>query len=174
MGFKEVSLSKAVEMKIHGVTPQYIKQMQEKGYKNLDLDEYIRLKIHGFGRSSGGSRNFNNIQENLNNLKESLQQSIIAEGNSDKDSPFGSFMKLLVKDGLVQLNKKVVVKCNRSWLSIDGEKLADSQFQNYKKQVEAKIGKPLNKNFRFGMEGVVFELKGDDISMKGEFEINND
>ncbi len=174
MGFQEVSLSKAVEMKIHGVTPQYIKQMQEKGYKNLDLDEYIRLKIHGFGQSTGGARSFNNIQQNLNSLQESLQQPVIAGANGDKDSPFGTFMKLLVKDGLVQLNKKVIVKGNSSWLSIDGKKLADSQFQNYKKQVEAKIGELLNKKFRFGMEGVVFELKGDDIMMKGEFEINND
>jgi hypothetical protein len=33
----------------------YIRNMQAKGYKGLELDEYIRLKIHGFGSTNGNS-----------------------------------------------------------------------------------------------------------------------
>jgi hypothetical protein len=34
-------------LKDHGVTAGYIKKMQDKGLKNLSLDQYIRLKDSG-------------------------------------------------------------------------------------------------------------------------------
>ena len=35
-----------MEAKIHGITPEFIKKAQEKGYKFSRLGEYIELKIH--------------------------------------------------------------------------------------------------------------------------------
>jgi hypothetical protein len=47
LGFAEISLSKAVELRDHGVTSDYIKKLQDKGMKNMSLDEYIRLHDAG-------------------------------------------------------------------------------------------------------------------------------
>jgi beta-lactamase regulating signal transducer with metallopeptidase domain len=192
MGFKEIPLSKVIETKIHGITPDYIKRMQEKGYKNLDLNEYINLKIQGFGSSNGGSRNFNTTVKpniklgdikvdlskmdiNLGDLKIDIDEGAIEKVVSEaiSGSPVGGFLKLLVKDNHVKLNKQVVVKGNRNWLSVDGKKLDDAVFQQYKKQVEAKEGEVLSKEFRFGFEGKVLDLKGDKITTKGSFETDD-
>jgi hypothetical protein len=54
MDFKDIPISKAIERKTHGITPEFIKKMQGKGYKNLDLNKYFRLKIFGFGSTNGG------------------------------------------------------------------------------------------------------------------------
>jgi hypothetical protein len=192
MGFKDLSLSKAVECKIHGVSPDYIKRMQEKGFKNLDLNEYIRLKIYGFGDSNGGARSFNNtvkpnihlndinvdlkdLNINLGDLKIDIDeegiQKAISEGVSA--SPMGGFLKLLVKDKRVSLNKQVVVKANRAWLKVDGQKLDDAVFQQYRKQVEAKDGKPLSKDFKFGFEGKILNLNGDALTLRGSIETDD-
>jgi hypothetical protein len=34
-------------MVIHGVTPAFIKEMAELGYKNLSIDQLVQLRIHG-------------------------------------------------------------------------------------------------------------------------------
>jgi hypothetical protein len=36
-----------VELVDHGVTVAFIKKMQDKGLKNMSLDEYIRLRDGG-------------------------------------------------------------------------------------------------------------------------------
>ena len=82
----------------------------------------------------------------------------------------GAFLKLLVKDNLVQFNKEVIVKANKNWLSIDGKKLDDAIFQKYRQQVESKNGKPLSNQFRFGFEGKILGLEGDSLSIKGSIE----
>ena len=47
MGFKDLSLDQAVKLVDHGVSVEFVKRMQEKGLKNLTLDEYIRLRDGG-------------------------------------------------------------------------------------------------------------------------------
>jgi hypothetical protein len=34
-------------MAIHGVTPLFVKEMAELGYKNLSIDQLVQLRIHG-------------------------------------------------------------------------------------------------------------------------------
>lgn len=42
-----LSLSKIVEFRIHGVTKEYVAEMAKAGFKNLTPDKIMELKIHG-------------------------------------------------------------------------------------------------------------------------------
>jgi hypothetical protein len=44
-GFRE-SLEKYLEMRIFDITPEYIHQMRDLGYKNIDSDELVATRIH--------------------------------------------------------------------------------------------------------------------------------
>jgi hypothetical protein len=44
-GFRE-SLEKYLELRIFDVTPEYIHQMRDLGYKNIDSDELVATRIH--------------------------------------------------------------------------------------------------------------------------------
>ena len=114
------------------------------------------------------------IQLDKTNIKVDIDEEAIEKAVSTgiSSSPMGNFLKLLVKNNLVDLNKKVVVKANKNWLSIDGKKLDDATFQKYRQQVEAKNG-TLSKEFRFGFEGKILSLKGEDMSLKGAIETDD-
>jgi hypothetical protein len=34
-------------MRIHGVTPDFIRKLQSRGMKNLSIDQMVNLRIHG-------------------------------------------------------------------------------------------------------------------------------
>jgi beta-lactamase regulating signal transducer with metallopeptidase domain len=188
VGLKDLDIDDAVAFRIHGVTPEFVKSLKEKGYE-IDADKVLEKKIRG-GNNKGGSRSFNNtvkpnadinlgdLNINLGDLKideKAIEKTIEkAVSSAVSGSTMGTFMKLLVKDNLVKLNKKVVIKANKNWLSIDGKKLDDAQFQKYKNQVESKHDKPLPKDFRFGFEGLILDLKGDNLRIQGSIETDGD
>lgn len=43
----ELTVDQIVEMKTHGVTPEFIESIRRAGFDNLTADELIRLRIHG-------------------------------------------------------------------------------------------------------------------------------
>jgi len=47
MGYKEVSLDKAIELRDHGVTPGFIAAFKKKIGKLLELNDYIKLRDAG-------------------------------------------------------------------------------------------------------------------------------
>jgi hypothetical protein len=47
LGYKDLPIQKLVQMRIHGVTPEFVKDFQALGYKNLDVDDLVKMRIHG-------------------------------------------------------------------------------------------------------------------------------
>jgi hypothetical protein len=47
LGYKDLPIRKLVELRIHGVTPDFVKEFATLGYKNLDLDDLVKMRIHG-------------------------------------------------------------------------------------------------------------------------------
>jgi len=45
--FQNVSVDKLIEAKEHGVSVEFIKELQQMGYKDLTIDQAIQLKDHG-------------------------------------------------------------------------------------------------------------------------------
>ena len=176
VGLKNLDIDDAIAFKIHGVTPDFVKSLKEKGY-DIDADDILNKKIRG-SSDRGGKRSLGNVKEpsdiniNLGDLNINIDEKMIENtvNSAISGSPMGNFMRLAVKDGLVKLNKQVIIKGNKNWLSIDGKKVDDAVFQSYKKQVESKNGNSLSNNFRFGFEGKITDLKGDKLSIKGSIE----
>ena len=47
LGFKDLSVDQVLAARIHGVTPQSIRDMRNHGFKDLTLDQIIKLKQVG-------------------------------------------------------------------------------------------------------------------------------
>jgi hypothetical protein len=47
LGYKDLPVRKLVELRIHGVSPEYIRAMKDLGFKNADLDDFVKFRIHG-------------------------------------------------------------------------------------------------------------------------------
>ncbi len=51
-GFKDLSMRKIMELKIHGVSRKYIDELKSAGFDNLAPDQILEAKIHGISASS--------------------------------------------------------------------------------------------------------------------------
>lgn len=47
LGFRDVTLSEARNLRIHGASIEFIKAIRAAGYADVDLDEIVNLRIHG-------------------------------------------------------------------------------------------------------------------------------
>jgi hypothetical protein len=47
LGYKDLPVQKLVQMRIHGITPEFVKDFAAMGYRNLDVDDLVKMRIHG-------------------------------------------------------------------------------------------------------------------------------
>ncbi len=47
LGYKDLPVQKLVELRIHGITPDFVKDFAALGYKNLDVNDLVNMRIHG-------------------------------------------------------------------------------------------------------------------------------
>ena len=47
LGYKDLPIRRLVELRIHGVTPEFIRSMKDLGFKNENLDDFVKFRIHG-------------------------------------------------------------------------------------------------------------------------------
>jgi hypothetical protein len=50
LGFSDLSPSNLVEMRIHGVTPEFIKEIRDAGYPDIKISKLIEFRIHGIDK----------------------------------------------------------------------------------------------------------------------------
>ena len=46
IGYKNISISKLISLKIHNVSPEYIQEFKKSQFSDLPLDEITSFKIH--------------------------------------------------------------------------------------------------------------------------------
>jgi hypothetical protein len=47
LGYGNLSREKLVQFRIHGVNAQFVREVREAGYKDLSADELVEFSIHG-------------------------------------------------------------------------------------------------------------------------------
>jgi hypothetical protein len=47
LGFSRPSIDQLVAMRIHDITPDYIRKTRSLGLGNLTIDQLVRVRIHG-------------------------------------------------------------------------------------------------------------------------------
>ena len=40
-------MNDVVQMRIHGVTAEFVKELRALGYNDLDVDDLVKMRIHG-------------------------------------------------------------------------------------------------------------------------------
>ncbi|MEY4905445.1 MAG: hypothetical protein RLZZ292_3260 [Bacteroidota bacterium] len=84
-----------------------------------------------------------------------------------------AFFKQLVKDGLVQVNKKYEISIDQNRLKINGKEIAPEVYNRYKATIVQSITNPKDKNnFNFYLKGTINGIENDRISMTGRFSVN--
>ena len=48
LGYRDIPTSKLVQMRIHDVTPEFIRNLRSQGIASPSADQLVRLKISGF------------------------------------------------------------------------------------------------------------------------------
>ena len=47
MGYSKLPAQKLVEMRIHGVTPEFIRRVEKAGYRKVPVDKLVHMRIFG-------------------------------------------------------------------------------------------------------------------------------
>jgi hypothetical protein len=47
LGYDHVGIDQLVQLKNHGVSADYIRDVRAKGYKDLTIDQLIEMRMHG-------------------------------------------------------------------------------------------------------------------------------
>ena len=47
LGYRNLDDDDLVAFRIHGVTPEMIRELQEDGYTDVDRDDLVSMRIHG-------------------------------------------------------------------------------------------------------------------------------
>ena len=47
LGYKNISANDLVSMRIHRVTPEYIRELEAAGYVKVPIEKMISMRIHG-------------------------------------------------------------------------------------------------------------------------------
>ncbi|HLM43362.1 MAG TPA: 4-hydroxy-3-methylbut-2-enyl diphosphate reductase, partial [Myxococcaceae bacterium] len=46
LGFANPTLDELLAMRIHGVTPKFVREIREAGYPNVTLEQLVDMRIH--------------------------------------------------------------------------------------------------------------------------------
>jgi hypothetical protein len=55
LGYRGLSVDQLVSMRIHGVTPDYVRAFKARGYTPPDADQLVRMRISGFDPGMRGN-----------------------------------------------------------------------------------------------------------------------
>jgi hypothetical protein len=48
LGYRSLTADQLVQMRIHGVTPEFVRTLQQQGIRTRSADQLVRLRISGF------------------------------------------------------------------------------------------------------------------------------
>ncbi len=85
---------------------------------------------------------------------------------------FSWFFNELSKDGLMSKGEKCSIFMENSVLVVNGKTLDATQFDKYKKGIEAKLGKTLSSDFSFFFKGTVEKLTEESFETDGNMNIH--